>query len=232
MYTKSNSFILIKMAVKIDINPGLKDLPVMALSSIKEFQEELKDLTELNYNKLKKSLLEQGLLLPFFVWVSPDDGVAYLMDGHQRRRVFVAEGFNPKKVPYVYIPGQDRETAKKNLLVITSQFGTITQEGYDKFTADLSDDWKQQTLNYDNLYREFKPGFQNDDLLSGGTTGAGEAGAAKKKASASDDDHAVFECVMLKVNKDTLVEQINKVKESNGFDKTEEALMHIVTNFK
>ena len=80
------------MAVKIDINPGLKDLPVMALSSIKEFQEELKDLTELNYNKLKKSLLEQGLLLPFFVWVSPDDGVAYLMDGHQRRRVFIAGG--------------------------------------------------------------------------------------------------------------------------------------------
>lgn len=219
------------MAVKIDINPGLKDFPVMPLSSIKEFQEELKDLTELNYNKLKKSLLEQGLLLPYFLWINPEDSKPYLMDGHQRRRVWTAEGFEPKKVPYVLVPGKNNEVAKKNLLVITSQFGTITQEGYDKFTFDIPDEWKQKTLNYDNLYREFKPGFEVNDLMGGGS-GEEKKGATKKKASASDDDHAVFECVMLKKNKDLLVDAINQVKESKGLEKNEEALIHIVTNFK
>lgn len=224
------------MSVKIDVNSGLKDLPTVNISKVQEFQGDLKDLTEVNYNKLKKSLLEVGLLLPFFIWVDPEDKTMFIMDGHQRRRVWTAEGFAPQKVPFVLVPGINKEEAKKNLLVITSQFGTITQEGYDKFTADLSDDWKQQTLHFDGLWREFKTVFANDDLLSGGTSAGSSNGQTEKltdkKPSASDDDYAVIEFVLLIKNKDSLVNKMKEVKEHFELEKNEDALMKIVEDFK
>ena len=222
------------MSIIIDINKGLEELPKLDINEINEFQGDLKDLSNLNYNKLKKSLLDQGLLLPFFLWVDPKDNSKYLMDGHQRKRVWTAEGFKPIEVPYILVPGKDRTTAKKNLLVITSQFGTVTQEGYDKFTSDLSDTWKQQTLNFDLLYREFNPSFSNNDLnsIKNNLGESNSENGAESIPSVKSDKHSMYEVVMLTENKNQLEDKINEIKLKYSLSKDEEALMYLLESYE
>ncbi len=122
---------------------GLDHVPV---SSLEPFQGELKELSEREYNKLKKSILENGLIVPFFVWLE----TGKLLDGHQRTRVFTREGWL-MDVPIVYISAASEQDAKRKLLVISSQYGRVTQEGWDAFTWDLEDDWLKETVQFDAI---------------------------------------------------------------------------------
>jgi len=122
---------------------GLDHVPV---ASIEPFQGDLKELSEREYNKLKKSILENNLIVPFFVWLETNK----LLDGHQRQRVFMREGWLID-VPVVYISAKSEQDAKRKLLVISSQYGKVTQEGWDTFTWDLEDDWLQSTVQFDAI---------------------------------------------------------------------------------
>ncbi len=124
----------------------LKDLPHVPISSLKPLQGNLKELSTKNYNKLKRSLLDNGIFLPFFVWAEESK----FLDGHQRDRVFTNEGWDID-VPVVYVSADTEEEAKEKLLVISSQYGRVTQEGWDEFTVDLNDDWIQDTVHFDAL---------------------------------------------------------------------------------
>jgi hypothetical protein len=110
------------------------------------FQGELKELSEREYNKLKKSITENGLIVPFFVWSE----TGKLLDGHQRLRVFTREGW-VMDVPVVYVSAVDELDAKRKLLVISSQYGKVTQEGWDAFTFDIPEPWIQETVQFDAL---------------------------------------------------------------------------------
>jgi DNA modification methylase len=136
------------MEIKI-FNPN--NLPVIDYRAVKPLQGELKDLTEANYNKLKNVLIKRGFKVPLFIWRVPmaesaimediyQAGPVYdywLMDGHQRQRVMIKENMQPYEVPYILIEADTEAEAKAQLLEISSQYGTITQEGFDQFTADL-----------------------------------------------------------------------------------------------
>lgn len=122
---------------------GLDHVPV---ASLVPFQGELKELTEREYGKLKKSILENNLIVPFFVWLE----TGKLLDGHQRQRVFMREGWQ-MDVPVVYISADSEQDAKRKLLVISSQYGHMTQEGFDSFTFDLDDSWIKETVQFDAL---------------------------------------------------------------------------------
>lgn len=115
----------------------LNELPQLPILDTMELQGDLKDLSKANYEKLVKTHLKYGIFLPFHVWESPE-GINYIADGHQRRRVLPNEGYTGN-VPVVYIEAANRQEAKEKLLVISSQYGRITQEGYDEFTFDLPD---------------------------------------------------------------------------------------------
>lgn len=122
---------------------GLDHVPVV---SLEPFQGDLKELSQREYNKLKKSILENGLIVPFFVWLETNK----LLDGHQRQRVFIKEGWL-MDVPIVYISAVNEQDAKRKLLVISSQYGKVTQEGWDEFTFNLDDDWLMDTVQFDAL---------------------------------------------------------------------------------
>ena len=130
----------------IDIALELADLPHVPVTALEPFQGNLKDLSEREYTKLKKSIQENGVIVPFFVWQE----TGKLLDGHQRQRVFMREGWRVD-VPVVYISAADEQDAKRKLLVISSQYGRVTQEGWDGFTFDLDDEWLQDTVNFDAL---------------------------------------------------------------------------------
>lgn len=134
----------------ITISPTLKDLPHFPLADLVEFQGELKDLDNKRYNRLKKSIKDKGLFIPFFVWQCEADNTIYILDGHQRKRVLSKEGFSGN-VPCVVIEADNEIDAKERLLVISSQYGKITQEGFDAFTYDLDTSFIQDTTYFDGL---------------------------------------------------------------------------------
>lgn len=142
----------------VDIALELADLPHVPVTALEPFQGNLKELTAREYNKLKKSLQENGVIVPFFVWQE----TGKLLDGHQRQRVFMREGWHVD-VPVVYISAENVQDAKRKLLVISSQYGKVTQDGWDEFTFDLDDDWLHDTVQFDalpfvfNISPDFEP---------------------------------------------------------------------------
>ena len=57
------------------------------LAKLTPLQGELKELSDVNFEKLKQSILKHGITFPFFVWQS--DGENYILDGTQRDRVLL-----------------------------------------------------------------------------------------------------------------------------------------------
>jgi len=134
------------MNIKIH-NPN--NLPTIDYREVEEFQGNLKDLTKDNYARLKKSIEENGFFIPMFLWKYK--GKFKVLDAHQRLRVLKKEEATPYKIPYIEIEAKNEQEAKKKLLLISSQYGTITQEGLDEFAFDLDTDWMADTINFDNV---------------------------------------------------------------------------------
>lgn len=113
------------------LNPNnLQTAPITEFSAT---QGELKFLSEENYKKLKKNIEKHGFDIPVYVWVDKN-GTKHLLDGHQRKHVLETEGWLTP-IPYLVITAKSIEQAAERLLEITSQYGTITQEGIDEFIA-------------------------------------------------------------------------------------------------
>ncbi len=108
-------------------------LPTAPITEFEASQGELKYLSKTNYAKLKKAIEKNGFDIPLVAWVD-ETGQKWLLDGHQRKHVLTTEGWS-EPVPYVTVDAPDMNAAMERLLQITSQYGTITQEGIDNFIA-------------------------------------------------------------------------------------------------
>jgi hypothetical protein len=108
-------------------------LPTASITEFKASQGELKYLSKDNYTKLKKAIEKRGFDIPVYAWVD-EAGQKWLLDGHQRQHVLETEGWE-EPIPYLTIKAPDMSAAMQRLLEITSQYGTITQEGIDNFIA-------------------------------------------------------------------------------------------------
>jgi len=96
-------------------NPN--NLPTIPISDLLPTQDNLKDLTEKNYKKLKNVLENRGFSVPVFVW-EDEKGIKHLLDGHQRRQVLITEGWN-EPIPYLNVLAKDLQEAMARLLEIT-----------------------------------------------------------------------------------------------------------------
>lgn len=111
------------------------------LSSLTPLQGDLKELPNTSFQKLKQSILKHGITFPFFVWQS--DGKNYILDGTQRDRVLTKmaeKGFAIPALPCALIDAKDKSEAAEKILLISSQYGRMTEESLDEFLAqnDLS----------------------------------------------------------------------------------------------
>lgn len=138
----------------IKIAESLKNLPTVDYRQLIPFQKNLKDLSEKDYKRLLKSLTEFGFIVPIFIWKK--DGKNFILDAHQRCRVLTKENIEPYELPYVEIEAETEQEAKKKLLVISSQYGKITQEGMDEFAFNIDDGWLKETTKFDALFKDFK----------------------------------------------------------------------------
>lgn len=145
-------------------NPN--NLKTIDYRTLKEFQGNLKDLSERNAEKLKRVLEKRGFKIPLYLWDSPDGLV--LLDGHQRLRVMQMNQLNDDgnyEVPYILIEAKDEAEAREQLLEISSQYGTMTQEGFDEFTAEIPE-FDGMDVNFDALAfvgKEEEPEVEEDE---------------------------------------------------------------------
>lgn len=107
---------------------------------IKDFQGDLKTLSDANYEKLKALILKLGFSDSFRVWLEPNTDLIWTLNGHQRFKTLTrmkAEGYEiPELLPCEIIQAQDRAEAKEKLLALTSQFGEMTGQGLFNFITD------------------------------------------------------------------------------------------------
>lgn len=141
---------------------GAKNL---ALEDLNILQGNLKDLSEENYNKLKREILNHGFSEPPSVWFN--EGKWWLLNGTQRTRVLTgmkAEGYFIPPIPVSIIEADDITQAKEKVLALTSQYGEITDTGLYEFMnesgIDLSylDDLRFPEIDLD----EWREGYQSE----------------------------------------------------------------------
>lgn len=102
----------------------------LPVEDLNEFQGNLKTLSSVNYEKLKKQILDEGFSAPIFVW--QDKGKWWILDGHQRKHVILklkAEGYAIPSLPCVQIHASTKKAAKKKLLTYVAQFGKVDGQG-------------------------------------------------------------------------------------------------------
>ena len=107
------------------------------LDQLTPMQGDLKELSQSNFNKLKQSILRHGITFPFFVW--QDNGKNLILDGTQRDRVLlklVAAGYECPPLPCALIDAKDKREAAEKILLISSQYGRMTEESLDEFLAE------------------------------------------------------------------------------------------------
>lgn len=127
-------------------------LPTASVTEFKVTQGDLKFLSKDNYNKLKSSIERRGFYIPVYVWID-EDGTKWLLDGTQRSHVLRIEGWT-EPIPYLVIKAESKQEAAERLLEITSQYGTITQEGIDEYIArfELPETDILERTNFDAIF--------------------------------------------------------------------------------
>jgi len=97
------------LKVVCDPEKRLKRVPAAALQT---FQGALKTLDNVQYDRLRASLIEEGFASPVFTWYAHDK----VLDGHQRLIVCEREGWKIQgDVPVVEIEAVDEQEAARKL---------------------------------------------------------------------------------------------------------------------
>ncbi len=100
------------------------------LASLKHFQGKLKDLPKPQFEKLKAAIVKKGFRFPVFVWRN------FILDGHQRLSVvqaLIKEGWTIGRIPIVEIEAKDEKEARELVLLVSSRYGKITDDGLHEF---------------------------------------------------------------------------------------------------
>jgi DNA modification methylase len=119
----------------------------LCLSQLVEFQGNLKERTDADFEKIAKSIKKHGFAFPFFVW--KHDGINHVLDGHGRigaLKRMVAQGEHLPPLPVVYVNAKDESDAKELLLKLNSHYGQMTAESVRDFLGDLQIDFEDLAL--------------------------------------------------------------------------------------
>ena len=130
------------------------NLELIEVDDLEPLQGELKKLTDENFNKLRKSILEKGFKLVLHVW--QNGGVNYLIDGHQRAHVLKQlkkQGIDVPKIPCAIIEAENYSQAKETVLLAVSQYGKIDKDGFEEFIS--GEDFNLDDFDFPNIDDDF-----------------------------------------------------------------------------
>lgn len=115
-------------------------LPTISLKDLKSKYEAngLKQKKDREVGDLKQSILSLGFSVPLFIW----EKGKYLADGTGRLlalEMLEYEGYTVPDLPYVPLEAETKKEAKRLTLVISSQYGLITEESIGEFMLDMDE---------------------------------------------------------------------------------------------
>lgn len=101
-------------------------------------QDTFKDLSDIDKQRLKNSLVGNQFLQPFYVWKDQDES-NYCLDGKHRTILLeelISDGVDvPDLLPATFIDCRDKQEAAKLVLVFSSAYARVTLEGFNEFIA-------------------------------------------------------------------------------------------------
>lgn len=135
--------------------------------NIKWFQnKELKKLAPGDMLKLKRSLINNNFIMPFHIW--KDGKQLFFLDGHHREkamRELEEKGFDgqsikiPDMLPANFVKAKDRKEAAKLVLIYSSIYAKITEDG-------LTEYFKKNKLDISVINNEINIPDLNLDKIS------------------------------------------------------------------
>jgi len=115
-------------------------------------QDDFKEIPPEAKEKLKASLVSNNFIQPFYVW-EDDNGVLFCLDG-KHRTIFLQElseeGYSiPYQLPAIFLDCKSRKEAAKLVLVFSSAYAKVTQDGLNNFITLNDLDWSEVKGNID-----------------------------------------------------------------------------------
>jgi DNA modification methylase len=110
-------------------------------------QDDFKSLDDDVKQKLKNSIVENNFTQPFYVWKDPDSEIEYCLDGKHRILLLIElsnEMDVPDMLPTTYLQCANKQEAAKLVLVYSSIYARITNNG-------LFDFIKLYDIEYDSI---------------------------------------------------------------------------------
>lgn len=129
------------------------------LDDLNHFQGKLKSIDKDRFDKLKKSLIRDGLPIGFHVWIDKKNKV-WTIDGHHRVLALKAlrdDGYDIPSLPCVIVQANNKKEAAKAVLINNSKYAKINQESLSDFMIDFE-------LNIDDLNFLDLPDLNMDDF--------------------------------------------------------------------
>ena len=108
----------------------------LEIAEMTELQGGLKERTDVDYDKIKLSIIKFGFSFPFFIWKNGNKN--YLLDGHGRFGTLCKmqkDGYVIPPLPVVYVDCKNKTEAKEKLLRLNSQYGHMTKESVLEFVG-------------------------------------------------------------------------------------------------
>jgi len=123
-----------------------------------------KELSKLAYQKLRNSIIENNFVESFKVW---ENGKIYCLDGVHRCKVLDildSEGYDiPDKFRADFIECKDKKQAKKMILVYSSRYAKLLEEGLYEFVQDLNWDEITKVVDFADIdIDRFTDGYMRD----------------------------------------------------------------------
>jgi hypothetical protein len=113
-----------------------------SLSTLRQFQGDLKKRTGEDIEGLMQSIRDDGLLMPLAIWNNGD--ICAILDGHARYEALIRMAIDDptileSQIPVIVINASDEAEAKRMLLQITSSYGRVNKKGLTSFVASIPD---------------------------------------------------------------------------------------------
>lgn len=135
--------------------------------------ENLKAISEDGLQRLKNSIVSNDFVMPFNVWQDEDE-VVWILDGHHREkalRSLVAEGVPvPAMLPATFIEAETKQDAAKLVLIYSSIYAKITNEGLSDFLQmfeipleEFSDEIDIPEFSMPRFEQLFEPDYDLDE---------------------------------------------------------------------
>jgi hypothetical protein len=139
----------------------------MTLDQLTAFQGDLKSLSKVNYNKLKSNILLYGFSSPVHVWQYKKKN--YILDGHQRTivlRGLLSEGYQIPPLPIIFIKAKNVKEAKEKILLLSSQYGSLSDDSLSEFMCDSEIDYSllENYLSFPEITLDKLPDLPKEEL--------------------------------------------------------------------